>query len=31
MSAVFGWLFVGGMAAWFVGDIMVAFTERRRW
>ena len=31
MSVLFGWLFVGGMATWFIGDIMAAFAERRRW
>lgn len=31
MSVVLGWLFVGGMATWFVGDIIAAIVERSRW
>ena len=31
MSAVLGWLFVGGMATWFAGDILAAIVERSRW
>ena len=31
MSAVLGLLFVGGIATWFVGDILAAIVERSRW
>ena len=31
MSVVLGWLFVGGMATWFAGDILAAIVERSRW
>jgi hypothetical protein len=31
MSLLFGWLFAGAMAAWFVGDVVAAIAERNEW